>query len=309
MTGLTRGYRSCFPFFLALLAAGSGASCRHRPPQPPPPPLEPLVTPTALREHLHRENPPLLVDTRRPGDYGVGHIPGSVNLPLEKLGRLPDNGLDAGSRERIRTPLVNAGIRGDLPVIAIDEGSPRGFARSATLCWLLALAEHPDCHVLEGGVAAWQGARGELVTPAFVPVHPGSPAGIPTRPPAYASLEDVRRATAVPETALVDVRDASAAGGIPGSLRIPLPPLLSPDGLVDRAALAREAETAGAFPETELIVLGDDLFQGAAAWFLLERVLGIRLVRVYPGGFDRYLSWPFLPGATPGPPPRRSPPP
>ncbi len=289
-------------FLLVALAIGAAGSCRHREPPPPLPALESLVPVSVLREHLRREEPPLVVDTRRPGDYGVGHLPGAVNLPLEDVGRVPDDGLDTATRDRLRGLLVDAGVRPGLPVIAVDEGSPRGFTRAATLCWLLALADHDDCHVLEGGVEAWGRARGRLVTARFVPVRPGMPPRIPARPPAYAPFEDLRRATAAPETAIVDVRDEAAPGGIPGSLRIPLPPVLSPGGMVDRARLAREAEAAGAYPETDLIVLGEDLPSGAAAWFLLERVLGIHPARVYPGGFDRYLSWPFLPGATADPP-------
>ncbi|GEM_PF-5863773 len=291
---------------LAVLLAGTGISCRREKAPPPAlPTLEPLVPATVLREHLRRKDPPLVIDTRRTGDYEAGHLPGAISLPCEELGRIPDDGLDPAVRDRLGQLLVDAGIRPGLPVVVVDEGSPRGFSRAAALCWVLALANHEDCHVLEGGIGAWHRARGRLVTPRFVPVRPGSPPRFPARPPAYAALEDLRRATASPETAIVDVRAEEAPGGIPGSLRIPLPPVLSPEGTVDRALLAREVEMAGAWPETELIVLGDDLLSGTGAWFLLERVLGIRLVRVYPGGFDRYQSWTFLPGASAEPPARQ----
>jgi len=306
---MTTGRSGSPPRLLAVVAALAAAlapACRgRREPAPPPPPLEPLVVPTTLREHLRQPDPPLVIDTRREGDYGVGHVPGSVNLPLEEFGHLPDTGIDPATRARVHDLLGTAGVRPGLPVVAVDEGSPRGFGRAASLCWILSLVGHGECVVLEGGVTAWGAARGRLVTPRFVPVRPGAPDRMPARPPSLATLDALRRATADGEVAIVDVRPPGSPGGIPGSLALPLAPIVLQDGRIDRKVLLEEAEAAGILAETEILVLGNDLSEGAGAWFLLERVLGLRHVRLYPGGFDRYLSWPQLPGAGKHPPAAR----
>ncbi|OHW61782.1 thiosulfate sulfurtransferase PspE precursor [Andreesenia angusta] len=36
-----------------------------------------------LKEMLQSENPPILLDVRSPGEYQVGHIPGSSNVPVQ----------------------------------------------------------------------------------------------------------------------------------------------------------------------------------------------------------------------------------
>ncbi len=47
--------------------------------------LSPGLTPAELQAKLDTEAPPLVVDLRSPAEYGIAHIPGAVNIPLEEL--------------------------------------------------------------------------------------------------------------------------------------------------------------------------------------------------------------------------------
>jgi len=45
----------------------------------------PVVGTQALREELATADPPMLIDVRTPGEYGEGHVPGAVLVPLYSL--------------------------------------------------------------------------------------------------------------------------------------------------------------------------------------------------------------------------------
>lgn len=47
--------------------------------------LSPGLTPAELQAKLDTEETPLLVDLRSPAEFGIAHIPGAVNIPLEEL--------------------------------------------------------------------------------------------------------------------------------------------------------------------------------------------------------------------------------
>ncbi|MGW3498220.1 rhodanese-like domain-containing protein [Streptomyces sp. NPDC001020] len=81
-----------------------------------------------------------VIDVRSPGEYAGGHIPGALNIPLDKLQRaLPE--------------LRSAAERGELAVVCASG------ARSQTACSQLAAAGIPAFTVV-GGTSAWaQGGR------------------------------------------------------------------------------------------------------------------------------------------------------
>jgi rhodanese-related sulfurtransferase len=75
------------------------------------------LTPAELQEKLGTTLAPLVVDVRKPVEYGVAHIPGAVNIPVEELeDRLAevrsDNGVLIycinGSRTRQAEPILYA---------------------------------------------------------------------------------------------------------------------------------------------------------------------------------------------------------
>ena len=47
--------------------------------------LSPGLSPAELLARLESPAPPLVVDLRKPVEFGVAHIPGAVNIPLDEL--------------------------------------------------------------------------------------------------------------------------------------------------------------------------------------------------------------------------------
>jgi rhodanese-related sulfurtransferase len=82
--------------------------------------MSPGLTPAALQEKLSSPDAPLVIDVRKPVEYGVAHIPGSKNIPLVEIEKRLDefrseNGVLIycinGARTRQAEPLLfNNGI-------------------------------------------------------------------------------------------------------------------------------------------------------------------------------------------------------
>ncbi len=115
-----------------------------------------------------------LVDCRwylgRPGDgaaaYAAGHLPGSIHLDLDA--DLSDHaGYGAPGRHPLPSPaafaerLGRAGIGDGHLLVAYDDV---GGWVAARLWWMLDVLGHRDVAVLDGGIAAWTAAGGELTT-------------------------------------------------------------------------------------------------------------------------------------------------
>lgn len=93
------------------------------------------VTSDQLMERL---NEATILDVRTPAEFEAVHIPGSFNLPLD---RLPEH--------------VNAvGSAVNNPVVLVCRSGQR--AREAEQCMLA--ADVPGVQVLDGGLGAWEGA-------------------------------------------------------------------------------------------------------------------------------------------------------
>jgi hydroxyacylglutathione hydrolase len=140
----------------------------------------------------------VVIDTRAPKAFAAGHLPGTINVPL-----------DSSFVTRAGSVLPDAAM-----VALVIEG---GAARAERAVRALSLIGVDDVHgVLDEAVLEWQAQHGGLVA-----VTQLSPADAATR-------QDAR---------IIDVRAASewAEGHVPGALHVPLPELADridelPDG-------------------------------------------------------------------------------
>ena len=57
----------------------------------------PIIKPEKLAAEIADERAPVIVDVRGEKDFRAGHLPGSINIPLEELDRRSAE-LDAGRR-------------------------------------------------------------------------------------------------------------------------------------------------------------------------------------------------------------------
>ncbi|MEU2494150.1 rhodanese-like domain-containing protein [Streptomyces sp. NPDC007883] len=103
-----------------------------------------MTTPTALgidevRNRLHALT---VIDVRTPGEYAGGHLPGALNIPLNRIQQaLPD--------------IRHATARGDVLIVCASG------ARSENACRILA-DHHVTTATLTGGTAAWAAGGNEL---------------------------------------------------------------------------------------------------------------------------------------------------
>ena len=151
-------------------------------------PLSPEAFPSLQRGGV------LVLDTRRPGAFATGHLPGSINVPLD----------------RQFVTRVGSVLPDDAMIALLVEG---GAARAEQILCELALIGVDDVHgVLDATVLDWQAKHAGLSV--LAQVAPGE-------------------AATDADATIVDVRGASewAEGHVPGALNIPLPEL--PDRMAE----------------------------------------------------------------------------
>ncbi|SDG74397.1 Rhodanese-related sulfurtransferase [Sinosporangium album] len=95
------------------------------------------------RTLLAGQAPPAVLDVRTPGEYATGHIPGSVNVPLDQT---------EGHARRVADALSG-------PVLIVCQAG----ARAARAHAALAAEGLAGASVLDGGLNAWSAAGGSTV--------------------------------------------------------------------------------------------------------------------------------------------------
>lgn len=87
-----------------------------------------------------------VIDVRAPGEYASGHVPGALNIPLDRLSEAVP-------------ALKSASARGSLLVVCASG------VRSTRACDILSAADI-DAATLTGGTSAWEGEGHGLDRPA-----------------------------------------------------------------------------------------------------------------------------------------------
>jgi thiosulfate/3-mercaptopyruvate sulfurtransferase len=231
-------------------------------------------------------------------EYSEGHIPGARFVDLETVlsgargpGRhpLPDPVRFAASLGRL-------GIAIDDAVVAYDS---TGGATAARLWWMLRALGHDDVRVLDGGLAAWGAAGGEL-TDRVPEIAPTPYPVLMSSWPGAVSIHTVR--DELGRTTLVDARAAERfegryepidprAGHIPGAVSRPHTGNLGPDGrhLPPDRLLDRYADVG----DEPIVYCGSGVT--ACADLLAMEVAGITDGRLYEGSWSDWSSHDELP--------------
>lgn len=212
-----------------------------------------LITAAELARRLDRGEPMTVLDVRwqlaepdGSASYERGHLPGAVYVSLED--ELSDHTVEGRGRHPLPsgTALEDAarrwGVRTGVPVVVYDDWNRAGSARA---WWVLTAAGVDDVRILDGGLAAWTAAGGDLEAGAVAP-EPGDVTV--SHDDLYAGARRTVTADAVLESGrLIDARAAErfrgdvepvdpVAGHIPGAVNVPSTSLLADDGtlLADR---------------------------------------------------------------------------
>jgi len=235
-----------------------------------------------------------VVDVRSRALYEAGHLPGAVRI-------------DAGSGTPGDAPglFSRAGLSGAERIVVCGDDllSPD----AARAFWLAEYAGAGRAAVLEGGVRAWTAAGGELRTGT---VHPEAAAWVTaSRTDRLASTAYVALSFGLDGCEIVDARGGDAWAGTAGRPRtghIPHSLPLAPDSfIVDGALLTPEASRAmlsrfGPRPSSpvdlswQFIAYGGADGRGPVLYYLLRRA-GLERVRLYAGGWERWVSDDALP--------------
>jgi thiosulfate/3-mercaptopyruvate sulfurtransferase len=271
----------------------------------------PLVSAVPLAAELAGPAAPTLLDCRwtlaggadRAG-YEQGHLPGAVFVDLDRDLSAPPGRGGPGGRHPLPDPAAfsaamrRAGVRGDRPVVAYDQGEPGGAARA---WWLLGWFGHPEVRVLDGGLPAWVEAGLPLATGDPDP----GPGDFTARPGGRRLLDAAGAADLAATGVLLDARAAAryegleepvdpVAGHIPGARNAPLPDLLHGQALHRRLADLGVGEDVpvGAYCGSGVV---------AAHLVLALEAAGVPAV-LYAGSWSDWITDPSRPVAT-GPEP------
>ncbi|MFI9720096.1 sulfurtransferase [Streptomyces sp. NPDC052396] len=282
--------------------------------------MDAIISTRELADELTGERPPVLLDIRwqptllsvgqqsaAPSgreQYAAGHLPGAVFVDLDAelagapgpRGRhpLPESGEFGAAMRR-------AGVGADRPVVVYDSG--QGWA-AARAWWLLRFMGHPSVRVLDGGLAAWRAAGGELSTEV-----PAVPEGdFRPRPGALPVLDADGAAALARRGLLLDARAGDryrgetepidpVAGHIPGAVSAPTGENVAEDGRFRPAGeLAGRFTALGAAPATELgVYCGSGV--SAAHQVLALAVAGFEAA-LYVGSWSEWSADPARPVAT-----------
>jgi len=243
-------------------------------------------------------------------DYLAGHLPGAVYADLDA--DLADPITDTSGRhplpgvERFRKILESWGISNDTQVVAYDYANS---ALAARLWWMLRWMGHERVAVLDGGIAAWGAAGGELQT--TVPQFAETVFDAIPKSEYVATTEEISVALAVgSEMNLLDAREAarffaqtepidSVAGHVPGAINYPLSRNLNSDGTWRSATeVARNwTDVLAGRPIAPLIAMCGS---GVTACHLVlsAKMAGLTEPRVYIGSWSEWIRDPARPIAT-----------
>src|SRR5579875_255564 len=272
-------------------------------------PCPPLVDARELAERLASPTArPTLLDVRwalATGPdrraYRRGHIPGAQFVDLDR--QLADPPSERGrhplpSADRFGAEMRALGVSASRPVVVYDAGNATAAARA---WWLLRYFGHPCVAVLDGGLAAWVEAGGELATDT-----PPAQAGDFVARPGSMPVIDAEGAAAIAAAGvLLDARAPErfagthepvdpVAGHIPGARNRPTTDNLDPRGrFLPRAALRQAFARLGV---EEGVPVAAYCGSGVtAAHEVLALELAGHRAALYPGSWSEWIADPARP--------------
>jgi len=275
----------------------------------------PLVSAADLLARCGGAEPPVLLDVRwslsgPPGrdDYDRGHLPGAVFVDLDTQlsgPRTPTSGRhplpDVAALQRV---LRSAGVREGGAVVVYDSGDAMSAARG---WWVLRWAGISDVAVLDGGLAAWVDAGGDVSTSAPSP----QPGDVVLHAGALPVLDADEAAALARTGVLLDARAGErfrgevepvdpVAGHVPGAVSAPTAANVGPDGrFLPAEDLRARFAALGADGASVGVYCGSGVT--AAHELLALTVAGLDGV-LYPGSWSEWVTDPARPVATGGQP-------
>jgi thiosulfate/3-mercaptopyruvate sulfurtransferase len=258
---------------------------------------------------------PTILDVRwrldRPdgrADYLAGHVPGAVYVSLDD--ELSDHGRTGAGRHPLpsgadlQAAARRWGVRNGQSVVVYDDWNRAGSSRA---WWVLTAAGIADVRILDGGLAAWTAAGGEVRDGEVMPT-PGDV--IVGHDNLYAGVRATLSAQEVSEGQVSTLLDARAperfrgdvepvdpvAGHIPGAGNLPSTSVLAADGtFLSDAWLTELFRAAGIVGSAQV---GVYCGSGITASVLLAALGAAGIdAALFPGSWSQWSSEPERPAA------------
>lgn len=234
-------------------------------------------------------------------DFDAGSIPTAVQLDQSALALFDTSELSVDAwRSEISVLLGQLGIARDSTVIAY--GGDDLYA--ARIWWSFRQVGHADVRILDGGLAAWSAAGGELAISASPPIATSTvPSPVVADEASIATLDEVIAALDTGNALFVDARKAEdyAEGHIPGAISIPSERNADASGAGWKPAAELSRVYAGVSKDALVIPYCVGGVRSAATAFAL-RQLGYERVALFTGSWKEWSAHPELPiteGAAP----------
>jgi len=269
--------------------------------------MSPLITVDELRAPAEQ---PVLIDvtwnlTGPPGKeaYDAGHLPGAyfVDLDTELAGPPGPGRHPLPAATTVTSTLRRTGISADTPVVVYDAANSMAAARA---WWVFRYFGVRDVRVLDGGLAAWQAAGGEVTTDvpadgdsAFT-ATPGHIAMLDADGAAEVAASGVLLDARAPERFAGNVEPMDpVAGHIPGAVNAPTTANVDATGhFLPAADLRTRFTDLGADKASDVAVYCGSGVTAAHEALALE-LAGIPAT-VYIGSWSEWITDPTRPVAT-----------
>jgi thiosulfate/3-mercaptopyruvate sulfurtransferase len=272
-----------------------------------------LVTPAELSETMVSPGA-VVIDTRDPGSYAAGHIPGAVNIHdiFTYLATSTPDGV-AEMRDKFAAVFGAAGLSGDETAVIYEQSMNTGFGQSCRGYVLLTYLGYPKVKILHGGYLAWLAAS--LPTSTEVPTpEPKTFKVDPAAASILVDLESMKAAVADSSKVKLDTRDVDEwvaessspygkdfcprKGRIPGAVWIEWYRMMKPSPagpmFKSKTEILAECASVGITADTPVVLY---CFKGARASNTLVALkeAGIKDVSLYFGSWNEWSRDPSLP--------------
>lgn len=274
-----------------------------------------LVTTDWLAKNLDAKGL-VILDVRTESNYGVGHLPGAVNLPYNQWDPYNDD-MDCNlmpAASKMTGLLKKLGINKSSHVVVYDHGNTTSDAtKGVSAYWILDAMGKKNISYLNGGFTKWT-FEGKIIDNKVPSPAPGDFVAKLDKSK-VATLKDVTDSMKKKGTILLDVRttdqhfgfskrhDVERFGHIPGSLIWPADFMThgginrAPAYVLSKDDLSTMAKGIGlpSNKNSNIIVYCNSSQFAGLGYFVLQEVLGYKNVKVYDGSILEYAADDSLP--------------